>query len=500
MANPPDPSGITLRVADTFEIPDLTQTVTDLRAVESRTARERTTVYYDTEDLRLYRWGVSLRRTSGAKDSGWFLTIPIDDDTTHQSHLPLSAGRPGRVPAEFREAVTALTRGAELIAVATVHIRRQPSVLVDVTGHTAAEIGDDLIEIVADGGVARRIRELEIETRLPEAAELVRRVAADLVDDGAITVTRAQLAVALGTEPAEPDVPVPPNPGKGDPAGDALRAHLAKHVQRFLLADVRVRRETPEGVHDQRVAARHLRSSLKTFKSLVDAEWASWLRDELRWAANHLGVVRDCEVQLKQTSAMAESLSPEHAELANRALTTTLTSRMTKERTRALAEMSSPRYLTLVERLVDAANDPKLTDKADRPSRKILPRLVDRSWRTLAEEVGKLGPASSMSDWHEARKDAKRTRYAADLAAPILGKGMKTFAHEMSRVTDVLGDLHDADVAEQTLTDVAQQRRVDGPTGYALGLLACRERQEQARLREAFTAVWPGAARAHAQL
>ena len=45
-----------------------------------------------------------------------------------------------------------------------------------------------------------------------------------------------------------------------------------------------------------RVAARRLRSGLRVFRPLLDREWADELRDELRWAGQGLGELRELEV------------------------------------------------------------------------------------------------------------------------------------------------------------------------------------------------------------
>ena len=63
--------------------------------------RTLTAVYYDTEDFRLARSRVTLRRRTGGGDSGWHLKLPpvdLNADAREEVVLPLSAGRPGRVP------------------------------------------------------------------------------------------------------------------------------------------------------------------------------------------------------------------------------------------------------------------------------------------------------------------------------------------------------------------------------------------------------------------
>ena len=53
--------------------------------------------YYDTDDLRLIRNGVTLRRRRGGSDPGWHLKLPAGGSTRREIQLPLGRGR--QVPA-----------------------------------------------------------------------------------------------------------------------------------------------------------------------------------------------------------------------------------------------------------------------------------------------------------------------------------------------------------------------------------------------------------------
>ncbi len=48
-------------------------------------------IYYDTEDLRLIRAGVTLRQRTGGDDAGWHLKLPVGADTRDEIRLPLAA-------------------------------------------------------------------------------------------------------------------------------------------------------------------------------------------------------------------------------------------------------------------------------------------------------------------------------------------------------------------------------------------------------------------------
>src|SRR5215831_10953420 len=56
--------------------------------------------YYDTDDLRLIRAGITLRRRRGGDDAGWHLKLP--DATSTRSEIRRPLGRAGqRVPSEL---------------------------------------------------------------------------------------------------------------------------------------------------------------------------------------------------------------------------------------------------------------------------------------------------------------------------------------------------------------------------------------------------------------
>src|SRR5215469_18071487 len=79
--------------------------------------------YYDTEDLRLLRAGITLRRRRGGSDAGWHLKLPSGAATRREIRVP--PGRAGGpVPVELAELVRVHTRGEALGPVAQVTTRR----------------------------------------------------------------------------------------------------------------------------------------------------------------------------------------------------------------------------------------------------------------------------------------------------------------------------------------------------------------------------------------
>lgn len=488
-----------LRVHALFRLPDL-DAVPSLVKVEAQPLRSMTAVYHDTEDLRLFRWGVTLRRREGGPDEGWHMKLPVDGadaGVRDEIHLPLDAGPVGEVPEQLADIVTAFSRELPLQPVAVLRTERQPSLLLDQDGRAVAELVDDTVSVLDGEHIAARFRELEIEAITedpadPAAVTMLAEVVDYLVEHGAMPGSASKAAHALGPRAsAPPDVVERGQVVPSDPAADAVRAHLAKHVRRFLLQDVRVRRDLPDSVHQMRVAARRLRSGLKTFAPLVDAEWSKHLRTELGWVAGELGLIRDTEVLLARLDQHAEDLPPHDAHLAITTIDAALNRQLGQAREHALAAMRSDRHRDLLGELVDAVHYPVLTDAANNTCAEVLPPLVDKACSKLAKEVDKLRINSPAQPWHETRIDAKRARYAAELVEPVFGKPASKLARALEDVTESLGDHQDCHVSQQALRRIAEHDDVSGAAGFSLGLLHSLEEDREMALRGDFKALWP---------
>ena len=490
-----------LRVHALFRMPELVGLVpglagttvdTGITRVERRPAVQVHAVYHDTEDLRLIRWGVTLCRRSGGPDEGWHLTLPLDGSgagADDQIRLPLGAGEPGEVPPELADVVSALARRNPLVPVAWLHMQRTSQILHDADESAVAELVDDVVSIMDGEVVAGRFRELQVRS-LGEDPDTIDPVVDLLMAHGAIPTTATKLGSALGpAAKAAPDVSEPSPVGPDDPAGDAVHAHLLTHVRRFLVQDMRVRRDLPDSVHQMRVAARRLRSGLRVFSPLVDPDWSRHLRDELGWAASELGLSRDSEVLLARLDAHADELGEVDAQRIHSHVDPLMQAKVDAGRAEALEAMRSERHLALLDALVDAAANPQLTEAAAAPAREALPPLFDKSWRKLAREVRALTLDGPSDEWHETRITAKRARYAAEALVPVFGAPAKGLATALSNVTEQLGEHQDASIAQETCRELAEH--FDGPTGFSLGLLHAYEVECELIARIRMKEQWP---------
>jgi CHAD domain-containing protein len=131
-------------------------------------------------------------------------------------------------------------------------------------------------------------------------------------------------------------------------------------------------------------------------------------------------------------------------------------------------------------------------ESAGVPARDVVAALVRRSWKRLRREVRRAGKRPSADELHRIRILAKRARYAAEAAAEVVGKPAARFAAAIEEVQTVLGDHHDAAVAEGWLRNTARESPAAG-SGVAAGLLIARQRRDRERLERSWRATWKGA-------
>ena len=483
------------RVHGLFSMPDLTGLAPH---VQTLPAFSMTAVYHDTSELSLFRWGITLRRREGGGDQGWHMKLPVagaDGTTRDEMHVPLDAGGVGAVPGALVQVVSPLLHELPLEPVIVLATERTPTVMSSADGTPLVEVVDDVVTVSHEGRVVSVFREVEVETLAPDdeqARAITSHVSDVLLSDGAEPSSVSKAASALGPRTAEPpDVPDVPFPDSTGLAVDAIRATLARNVRALLMADLGVRRDLPDSVHQMRVSARRLRSALATFAPLLDVQEASHLKDELRWMANELGAIRDTEVMIGRLDTHAGHLAdPQDTERCRSVIDPFLAARLAAARSSALAALRSDRHQQLVDDLMAAAVRPPVTDAAFETCDAVLLPLVTKAWRRLERSVAALSMQGASEPWHEARIRAKRARYAAESVSEVFGKRMRRLAGELADITEILGDHQDAYVAQGVLREIAATPAADGLAGLSLGLLHEYETEVELRDRRRFRNVW----------
>ncbi|HEY8802641.1 MAG TPA: CYTH domain-containing protein, partial [Candidatus Dormibacteraeota bacterium] len=229
-----------------FHLPDLNGVV-DGVAVTPPEAVRLETVYYDTLDLRLARWGVSLRHRAG---EGWTLKLPPKPGAEQPAGQMLERdeltfqGGSKRPPEAAVAIVRAYVRKAELVPVARLSTMRRRVRLVDAAGARVAEVVDDEVSVRDGRRVAARFREIEVEVmEQPDGADgivdpLVLRLRG--AGAGAPDPTPKHIR-ALGPRAMEPPE-VAPQPVRPDSsARDVIKHVLAESIASLLRQDPLVR-------------------------------------------------------------------------------------------------------------------------------------------------------------------------------------------------------------------------------------------------------------------
>lgn len=479
-----------LALAPGFHLPDLSDVVQGV-VVSSHEPTDRSTSYVDTGDLRLIRAGALLRHVS---DEGWIVELPTGldgPDGREESRTVLRVeGSAGSPPPAAVDLVRAFARRAPLVRVARIRTSSRRVDVLDEDHEVLTEIVDDEVSVFDGRRIALRFREATVTPVARGATDLATMVAERLRHAGAGRGdTRPEVVRVLGPRAREP-LPERPDPDIGADAStrDVVAHTLAVSVERLVHHDpwVRIGRG-PEDVHQARVAARRLRSDLRTFRSILDEPWQTELRDELRWVGAELGAVRDIEVLRERLGRRVASL-PAREALPGRHILDDLDARHRDARADLLAAMRSERYVLLLDRLVDAVWEPRVGPDGDTPAAHVLPTLVSGPWKHLADTVASLGDHPTDEALHEVRIRAKRARYAAEAVAPAAPKRARSFARAATRVQDVLGEHQDACTAGRWLRNVA--RDAPEPVVFAAGMLAEKERRAANAARKRFPKAW----------
>ena len=388
--------------------------------------------YHDTEDRRLGRSGLSLRRRLENGASTWEVELP-----EAPGEVALAApGGPVKPPQPIADLLRAVISERTLVEVLTVRTRRSDELI-------------DQITVLEDGAVV-----------------------GEFVRDGRNGDAGLDLLEA----------PPRRSPGKTASPRERIKARLEEQYEEILAHDpgTRLGRE-PEAVHKFRVAVRRTRALLRSTRGMVDRVWADQLRAELGWLGRSLGGVRDLDVLLFTLRADAEALDADDRAGARRLL-----SQLSDEHEKARGELeqvlTSGRYLTLLARLEEAVQEPRWAG-AEQP----VEELAAKEFRRLEKAVRALGKHPSDERVHRTRIRAKRARYAAEVAEPAVGKPARRLITRAREFQDVTGAHQDAVVAEQKLRELVES---EPSIAFVAGRLVERQRERRRDARREIAPAW----------
>lgn len=459
-----------------------------LSKIETATFDSR---YYDSADFRLTRAGCSLRYRTGR---GWTLKLPQMSEQGEMARLELASDAGARTPPPaLIDLTTAFVRVRRVHPVATLRTIRRTVNVRGAGGTVLAEIAEDDVTLVAHSGERVGFREIEVELReqAPPAllVDLARRLQA-VGAGGFVQESKIQRALG-GASALIPELRHPPI-SLHSSIGNVVRATISAHVAELQANDAAIRLGYgPEPLHIARVAARRLRSALRTFRPVLDEAWARKLSDDLAWLGRCLGAARDADVLVQRLRESAAHLDDDYGAQRARFIAALHEGLDPKYRSVRRA-LRSTRYARLLDRLISAASQPKLVTDADRPARLLLPRMLAKPWRNMCRAAKRKDARSPDEELHALRICVRRCRYAVEAGLGVLGPAAEKFVAKLARLQQSLGEQHDAVVAQDYITRVAAKARA---TRVGAALLD-REKRIDYRCRRAWPKAWAKVKRA----
>ncbi|MFF7162968.1 CHAD domain-containing protein [Streptomyces sp. NPDC008086] len=483
--------------SDESGLPDLTG-VAGVAAVIDKGVAHLDATYYDTADERLDASSITLRRRTGGSDAGWHLKFPVAPGVRDEIQAPLSDTLPRTLAGLVRSRV----RDAELVPVVRLRSDRDVRDLVDAEGRLLAEVSVDAVQAERLTGGGRTAQWTEIEVELADGTDpaFLDKVEKKLKKAGVRPSASASKLKRALTETA-------PKKKRGRKAGEAgaqaepvtagdhALAYLRAQLDAIVELDPAVRRDVYDSVHKMRVATRRMRSALKSYGKVLDREVTDPVGAELKWLAGELGVDRDQEVLTERLTAAVDELP--RALLVGPVRTRLRTwsrARGGGSRRRLTNVLDGARYLRLLESLDALVADPPLLKAAGRKPEKVIGKAVRKDLAKvsrLVERAFELEPGQERDlALHEARKKAKRTRYAAESAVPALGDPATALVKSMKSLQNLLGDHQDSVMTREALRELARQAHGAGEPSFTYGLLYGREERRAAEDEAELPGLW----------
>ncbi|WP_429807137.1 CHAD domain-containing protein [Ensifer sp. B1-9] len=428
---------------------------------EPARVEQQRSVYFDTRDRDLYQSGFTLRiRTVGAariqtiKATGPGASV----FARAEWEQPLSADE----PVVDRTTPLAAEFGLEpddLEPHFTVEVERS-TWDVDQDGTRIEAVLDRGMVTAGSRQTAVGEIELELKDGDPEALfTLARRIEA---------IVPVRFGVLSKAERGFRLIDAQPVVFKAEPVELDREMRVTKSFRTIALAclrhyrlneDVLRERRNPEALHQSRVALRRLRSAISLYKDLLSDDESQRIKGELKWLAGVLGKARDVDVLLTR--------DPE-PELRDQ-LKTARAARYAE----AFEALDSGRGRALLFDLQqwlhcgDYLSTPP-AELRDRPVADFAEAVLDRARRKLKKHGRALAKVSD-EQRHEARKDAKKLRYAAEFFAALFddkrgARRYKRFIDAMTALQGRLGTLNDLVSGPLVLGEIGLEDHPDAET------------------------------------
>ena len=473
--------------------------------------------YFDTGDWRVYRAGYALRLrvAAGPESQPGELTLKSlaaaekglrqrreVTETLESVDRREPAVAALAAPGPVGERVRAIAGPARLEPIFEIVTRRK-AIPLSANGQRAGEIALDETTIAGDRELSphlARLRRIEIEAA-PGMAPLLQPFVSEsrkVCHLREAEQSRFEIGLAArGLTPASvtdvfPALAQHATATRGMTLGELAMLMVRRRAIEMLEQEPATRMgDDIEALHAMRVATRRLRSILRLFEDALPGQGIA-LAEELRWLAGALGETRDLDVHLEQTRAWLATADPQE-----RAPLETLARLLEQDRLlarrRMLDALDSARYERLKISLASlGAQAHALPRLAGKPAAKVMPGLIQRRYRRLRRLADRLSDDSPPPDFHAARIQCKRLRYALDCAEALYGRPVRAAIKRLANIQAILGQYQDAQVAIARMRDLCSRHTADLPPGAVetLNKIAQQHARQGEEIKQRFWPAW----------
>jgi CHAD domain-containing protein len=234
-----------------------------------------------------------------------------------------------------------------------------------------------------------------------------------------------------------------PTQSSAAPGSACLEVAIREQQQRIAAAMAALGSAGEDDVHGARVAARRLRSMLKTFGPLLDEPRAQRYRAHLRTFARSLGTAREADVRRALLLDLAADARVTAAE--RRRLNLLLDDACFASRQQLQRHLAEPDWAALRRALQRDASGGQLYAVRDADLGELV-RLATRAWRRPVKLLRRHPTATA--ELHELRLAFKHCRYALEPIADVAPKATTRLLRRLRGAQDRIGEHRDTLLAE----------------------------------------------------
>lgn len=250
---------------------------------------------------------------------------------------------------------------------------------------------------------------------------------------------------------------------RDDPLCEAGRKVMRYHFARMLSYEEGTRLgEDIEALHDMRVASRRLRAAFEVFQDAFEPGALKPYLKGLRLTGRALGKVRDLDVFMEKAQHYLDTIH-EDRHVGLDLLLEGWKEQREAARVEMLAWMDSKEYLDFKRKFNLFLNTPGAGKRETPPStptptkvRELAPVLIYTRLAAVRAYAPYLDNAP-VELLHALRIEFKKLRYTVEYFQEALGKRSREVIDLLKQMQDHLGDLNDAQVAAQILTQFIEE-------------------------------------------